>query len=445
MTARTTSTTITEQRFGSESHKETLPLLQHTTYTGHHHALAAAAAKEFRPSSSKSVPPSSTRPGRLLPVTGLAKYLQPAAFVVYFITLCICINFMFPVCLMIAYTPLRYLVSFDAIRVGRRWGKSMFATVLIGCSQFFAPTELRITTEGMPLNELIERSPEAYGGWGDLKLPKRVVAVANHQSYPDFIYIWLATYFGNMQGSMLILLKDAVKHLPLFGWGMQFFDFVFLRRRWEVDQERIAERLRLVSQGWEREDPLTLLLFPEGTIVGDQTRTSMHRFAKKTGWEGELPKYNLLPRVTGLHFILEQLQDSNVDYLYDITVGFDGVLRGEDPENVYSLNLFLNGAGPQGIHMHVRRWHIATEVPVHAGQKVFGEWLTARWMEKDAMLERFYTIGSMATGGTMEERAAQTAIKPVRVRSPAVEFGAILAIPFAYMVIWRLVMAYWGV
>jgi 1-acyl-sn-glycerol-3-phosphate acyltransferase len=62
---------------------------------------------------------------------------------------------------------------------------------------------------------------------------------------------------------------------------MQFFDFVFLRRRWEMDREPITRRIQLLNSGWEREDPLTMLIFPEGTINSDSSRQAMTRFAEK--------------------------------------------------------------------------------------------------------------------------------------------------------------------
>jgi hypothetical protein len=124
------------------------------------------------------------RPGKHPPLTGIAKYIQPIIFVCYLTILSIGILFFAVPCLVVAYTPLRLIVSADPIRVGRCWAKHMFTTVLVGCHHFFSPTELRITAEGMSLDELFERPlPEYHDqSWGDLRLPQRILMIANHQA-----------------------------------------------------------------------------------------------------------------------------------------------------------------------------------------------------------------------------------------------------------------------
>jgi lysocardiolipin and lysophospholipid acyltransferase len=65
---------------------------------------------------------------------------------------------------------------------------------------------------------------------------------------------------------------------------MRFFGFVFLSRRWCIDQERITHRVKQLSTGYEREDPVALLIYPEGTFVNQATRESMRRYAAKINW-----------------------------------------------------------------------------------------------------------------------------------------------------------------
>ncbi|KAI9592640.1 hypothetical protein BDF19DRAFT_208587 [Syncephalis fuscata] len=183
-----------------------------------------------------------------------------------------------------------------------------------------------------------------------------------------------------------------------------------------------------LATGWEREKDLALFLFPEGVLINEKRRVITREFAMKNNITN-IPKHTLLPRVTGLYTILDNLRDSNVDYIYDVTLGFEGLSSSETPSEVYSVSSqYWYGGHPKGVHMRIRRWHIPTEVPLDAGQEVFGQWLLDRWMEKDEMLKRFYTTGSMAIGATPEERQAETIICPSHARSYLIE-----SIPFVVL------------
>ncbi|RKP23570.1 acyltransferase-domain-containing protein, partial [Syncephalis pseudoplumigaleata] len=270
------------------------------------------------------------------------------------------------------------------------------------------------------------------------RLPKRVVIVANHQVYPDFVFIWILAYLAKFHGAMMIFLKDGFKNTPIVGWGMRFFDFVFLRRRWEADRELITRRVNLLKSGWEREDPLAMLIFPEGTILTEGTKETMIRYAEKEQLTIPLPRHCLLPRITGIQHVLRELRDGDVDYLYDVTVAFEGVPPGSYPHEIYTLrSVYMLGGAPPAIHLHIRRWHIATQLPSIDDTDAFTDWLRARWMEKDRLLDRFYTTGSMAEGSTPTERAAQTVVRPVAARNALVELLPIFLVALVYIVLWR--------
>ncbi|CAJ0647929.1 9795_t:CDS:2 [Entrophospora sp. SA101] len=51
-----------------------------------------------------------------------------------------------------------------------------------------------------------------------LELPERIILIANHQIYADWIYIWTFAYLANAHGAVKIILKDSLKWLPIFGW-----------------------------------------------------------------------------------------------------------------------------------------------------------------------------------------------------------------------------------
>lgn len=90
---------------------------------------------------------------------------------------------------------------------------------MIAITVLCAPTSLTITTDEPPsLNGLVER--DAKGNMVRISLPDRLVVMANHQAYTDWMYLWiLACYCGHAEG-IVILLKASLKHIPIVGWGM---------------------------------------------------------------------------------------------------------------------------------------------------------------------------------------------------------------------------------
>lgn len=76
---------------------------------------------------------------------------------------------------------------------------------------------------------------------------------------------------------------------------MQFFEFIFLARSWEADRANLAAQLTKIGKRAQRDsDPLTLIIYPEGTLVSKDTRPLSKKYADKEGIVSCLP---LLPRV----------------------------------------------------------------------------------------------------------------------------------------------------
>ncbi|KAG8818240.1 hypothetical protein FRC17_010892, partial [Serendipita sp. 399] len=65
--------------------------------------------------------------------------------------------------------------------------------------------------------------------------------------YADWWYLWCLSYFANTHAYILITLKKTLKWIPILGWGMQFFDFIFLARSWASDQNRLTSALAKIA------------------------------------------------------------------------------------------------------------------------------------------------------------------------------------------------------
>lgn len=119
--------------------------------------------------------------------------------------------------------------------------------------------------------------------------------------YADWWYAWCLTYFMGTHKEVFIVLKKSLKWIPVIGWvrpliyvtpsdnqfivqAMQFFNFIFLARSWASDRIELATHLSKLGQQAETEDkPLTLIIYPEGTLVSKDTRPISKKFADKMG------------------------------------------------------------------------------------------------------------------------------------------------------------------
>jgi len=132
-----------------------------------------------------------------------------------------------------------------------------------------------------------------------------------------------------MHGHIYIILKESLKHIPVVGWGMRFYSFIFMSRKMSTDQPRLAHRLQKLKEvhlgpmsGTSGFDPMWLLLFPEGTNASDNGRRKSAAWAEKQGIKDM--EHVLLPRSTGTFFCLNELKGT-VDYVYDCTLAYEGV------------------------------------------------------------------------------------------------------------------------
>ena len=232
--------------------------------------------------------------------------------------------------------------------------------------------------------------------------PQRMILIANHQIYTDWLYLWWIGYAAGMHGRIYVVLKESLKRIPVIGWGMQFAQFIFLKRKWEQDKPRMAAHLQKFNNP---KDPMWLMMFPEGTNLADSTREASKKWAERNGIDDM--QHTLLPRSTGLQFILQELQDT-VDYVYDCTIAYEGVPRGEYAQDIFTLGAsYFGGRPPKSVNMHWRRFRLSS-IPLN-DPKTFELWLRSRWIEKDKFIEDYLRTGRFsADEGTSKNSKGET-------------------------------------
>lgn len=286
------------------------------------------------------------------------------------------------------------------------WTKESFAVLMTTITQWWAPTVVRVSGDASMKGQLFQMDD------GTLKcnFPHRLVLMANHQLYTDWLYLWWIAYTNKMHGRIYIILKESLKSLPIFGWGAQFYNFIFLSRKWETDKYRFKSALNHLKSP---NDPMWLLIFPEGTNLSAVTREKSAAWAKKSGVPDM--KHQLLPRTTGLQFCLQELRQST-NWLYDCTIAYEGVPKGHYGQDVFTLkSSFFEGRPPKSVNMFWRRFKIS-DIPLD-NDEAFGRWLNNRWREKDYILEYFNKFNKFPAEDAVKALAAvEGKRKPVNAK-----------------------------
>ncbi|KAM0688603.1 hypothetical protein COBT_000140 [Conglomerata obtusa] len=122
-----------------------------------------------------------------------------------------------------------------------------------------------------------------------------------------------------MYKEVVIILKESLKNIPIYAYGMKTFGYIFLKRDWSKDQEILANGLKKLKE----KESFYLLIFPEGTIIDSESHNKSKAFCQKNNVriDGDtfLPENVLLPRKTGFDMIYKNL-DSRVEGFIDITL-----------------------------------------------------------------------------------------------------------------------------
>ncbi|KAL9011910.1 MAG: hypothetical protein Q9173_003292 [Seirophora scorigena] len=305
----------------------------------------------------------------------------------YFISGCMAIN-----ASQFLGAPL-YLVNEDWYNAWIAFTKQSWGLLTTSMTQCWAPTVVRVSGHKSVRGELLKTIE------GNLlsNFPERLILIANHQIYTDWLYLWWIGYTNGMHGRIYVVLKESLRRIPIIGWGMQFSQFIFLKRNWEQDKDRLAAHLQKLN--CNALVPMWLMLFPEGTNLHPVTRKASKKWARKN--EILDMQHQLLPRSKGLQFCIQQLRKT-VPYVYDCTIAYEGVPTGQYASEIFTIQAaYFGGKPPKSVNMYWRRFDVWS-IPAD-DDRAFDNWLRARWMEKDQLLEHYQKTGRFPADTGVDE------------------------------------------
>ncbi|KAI4092703.1 MAG: hypothetical protein L6R37_007539 [Teloschistes peruensis] len=297
-----------------------------------------------------------------------------------------------------------YVVNKDYYYTFMAFTKQLFGIFIITITQWFSPTTIRISGDATVRGQLARTSD----GRLETRFPERLVMIANHQLYSDWLYLWWIAYTSGMHGHVFIILKESLKYVPVIGPGMMFYGFIFMARNWVKDRPRMQHRLQKLAEsrhrgplsgakGGQSLDPMWLMIYPEGTNLSGNTRKGSAKWADKQGIKDF--EHVLLPRSTGLLYCLQELKGT-VEWIYDCTVAYEGIPRGAYGQDIFTLrSTYFQGRPPKSVNMYWRRFPVSSiplptrSDPSPQESEAFSNWLLARWKEKEVLLEGYARDG----------------------------------------------------
>ncbi|KAI8138966.1 acyltransferase-domain-containing protein [Fennellomyces sp. T-0311] len=234
------------------------------------------------------------------------------------------------------------------------------------------------------MQHIFERRQKAHITFSGDRIPhnESAIVISNHRSWTDFYMLHSVAIRRNMLSNCKYFVKDSLKWLPFFGWGMWLADFLFVRRDWTRDQRRIERTFASIKR---LHTPVWIMSFAEGTRFTHQKLKECQMYASQHGYS--IMHNVLLPRTRGFVACVNGFRNSHVKYIYDFTIAYNHRLKG----NLEEFNV-----APDMVRLHVR--HLADEYQFHVNVKRFAikdlpdndeqlaAWLRKRYVEKDRFL-----------------------------------------------------------
>ena len=237
------------------------------------------------------------------------------------------------------------------------------------------------------------------------------IVLLNHRCRLDWMMLWplliraLGSGITNAQSThvntlaaLKIIMKQDMAYIPWLGYCTQAARCLFLKRRWDEDQQNVTQYMRYLAS--DAEEQTLLLIFPEGT---DFCPSAIER-SKKWAMENNRPQYShvLHPRTTGLLAMKNAIGSERIDRIIDITIAYADRRKGDRTNDVHLLGDMM----PPEISFITESFvfednkeaptepsfdGVPAPVRVPADDAGFRDWVEARWATKESDMAKYYS------------------------------------------------------
>lgn len=236
------------------------------------------------------------------------------------------------------------------------------------------------------LQHLFERQSGlrlTFSGLEGIPAHENAFLIANHSCFADFAVVHSIAIRKRMLSFCKYFVKDSVKYIPIFGWGMKLMGMVMLKRNWAEDRAKFTSFFTIFSGG---RLPVYLVAYPEGSRTTPSKIARSQEHAKANGQP--ILKNLLLPRTKGFIATMTGLQGSDVSVLYDVTSVYYHRRRGLTASWSFK-DMFTGRLDGYHVHVHVERIPFARLPSTDPELKA---WLFARFEAKDHLVTQMSTI-----------------------------------------------------
>ena len=155
-----------------------------------------------------------------------------------------------------------------------------------------------------------------YSG-DDIPMRENAIVISNHRNYLDWLVIFSLAERRGRVGACKFFVKEVIRYIPGFGWGLYLSGTVFLSRHWDKDEASINKTFSNIRN---YRPPVWMISHVEGTRMSEKKMLESQEFARKKN----LPQLNnvLYPRTKGFVASVQALRDGSVDAVYDVTITY---------------------------------------------------------------------------------------------------------------------------
>ncbi|KAI4749575.1 hypothetical protein E4T50_00053 [Aureobasidium sp. EXF-12298] len=215
----------------------------------------------------------------------------------------------------------------------------------------------------------------------DLPVGETAIVVANHIEWTDFYLIQALAIRTGMLGRCRWFAKDALKWVPVLGWGLLVMGMPLVSRKWVEDKEEMKRLFSGILKGrW----PIWLVSFSEGTRYRPKKHAEATRWCEANGKPA--PQHTLHPRTKGFVATVQQLRKTpHVKAVYDVTIAYAEDDKFMSPPSFFKTVFQPNLAQSYRMYAYVRRFEL-TSLPTTDGE--IAQWLEDKWVEKGERLAK---------------------------------------------------------